>query len=299
MKFLSAPWPHITKALKSASKRVAVTPYLNGKAFELLPLRKSKDILVVDACMHNVKSGLTNPFEIEKFAKCGVRCYSLKGLHAKVYRADGVLFVGSPNASTHSAATLVEACVRVKAPAIIADFEEWISAQVLEPIKRSDLKLLKKNYKPPKWGAGEERHNRKASAWITYVARKDTSGELEAYSGTVADRHGLDEDAVYPISFGKGSATKMVSEARPGDEFFVLDHEDGKIKAFFPMRLIERPTSDGKSHKIPLEDNDVEPVNLATFLKAAKSAGLNLTKTGRINRKISPLIAAALRSIWK
>ena len=63
MEFLDQPWVAIASALKKAKKRVAVTPYLNGDTLMMLPLRTSKDVLVVDACERNVKNGLTNPHE--------------------------------------------------------------------------------------------------------------------------------------------------------------------------------------------------------------------------------------------
>ena len=299
MDFLTEPWPQITKSIKAASTRVAVTPYLNGHAFEMLWLRKSTDMLVVDASIANVKSGLTNPHEIEKFYKKGVRCYSLRGLHAKVYRADRDLFVGSANASTHSAEYLIEACLRVRNDDVVADFEKWLGQQVLEPIKLSDIRELKKVYKSPKWMKEANKHTHNASSWITYVGQYDESGDLDRFRSAVADRYGIDEDAVYPISYQASFGGKIGAEARAGDEVFVLDHDDGNVVAYFPMRLIERQKTSGSRYKIALEDNDVEPVSFTKFMRAAKSAGLTLTSTGRINRKITPDVAAALRKLWR
>ena len=63
-------WPTITRlARKSGRKHVAVA-YLGSGASRLLPLGRG-DSLVVDMSPGAVKSGQTNPFEVENTSKRG------------------------------------------------------------------------------------------------------------------------------------------------------------------------------------------------------------------------------------
>ncbi len=68
-------WPIITKlARKSKRKHVAVA-YLGQGASKILPLGKG-DNLVIDMSQGAVKSGQTDPKEVEKYFKKGVNIYT-------------------------------------------------------------------------------------------------------------------------------------------------------------------------------------------------------------------------------
>jgi hypothetical protein len=108
-KFLTLKiWPRLTElATKSKQSWVAVA-YLGNGATKLLPL-KAGGRLVVDLSENAVKSGQTSPYEILKFIARGVNVSSVGNLHAKIFVFRDNAFVGSANASSHSANALIEA----------------------------------------------------------------------------------------------------------------------------------------------------------------------------------------------
>lgn len=299
MEFLGSPWSQITFQLERATVRVAVTPYLNGRAFELLPLRTSSDVLVTDACDRNVRCGVTNPSEIWKFLKRGVRCYSVAGLHAKVYRADNVLFVGSANASTHSANALVEAVVRVKNLELVRQFQTWLNGQILVPLTRKQIERLESIYRPPKWES-EERVRRRPTTWITNVYHEDEGDAAIRFVQRVASRQNLEDDDVYSISYPKHPRfERLLSEAMPGDEFFVVDRIGPSPVVYPPLRLIERPVCKGGKIRIALEDSDDVGIALERFVRAGRRLYKNFSPSGRLHRRVSQEAASTLRALFK
>ncbi len=115
----------------------------------LLPLRRGS-VLVVQADLATMKQGQTNPTELEKLVKRGVRVFPMRNLHAKVFAFQGVAFVGSMNASTNSwDGRLLEAAVEVTVKSAVAAAR----AQVLrwacdKPLDLDDIRELKKHYNP-------------------------------------------------------------------------------------------------------------------------------------------------------
>jgi hypothetical protein len=296
MEFLGTPWPAITSALRKAKKRIAVTPYLNGDAFRMLPLRKSKDILVVDACERNVRAGLTNPHEIEKFMDAKVQCFTVDDLHAKGYLADKSLFAGSANASTHSRDTLIEACLRVRNANVAGQFESWLARLALVPLTAERLAELKGIYKPAKWPKAGGYKPRAAAAWILTIDRDDDSEETEEYIDEVAAANDIGSDEIYPVTVSNRS--RAARSAKKGDEFFILDHR-GRIKALPPMRLIEPAKLIASHYRLALKVSDESSAPFGAFLKAIRRVYPKFPESGKSRRSISPAAAAGLRKVWR
>jgi hypothetical protein len=250
----------------------------------------------VDACERNVKNGLTNPHEIERFIKYRVRCYTVNDLHAKAYRADDVLFVGSMNSSTHSRDTLIEACLTVRSAPAVAAFESWREGLALVPLTKERIQELKKIYRAPKWSKSASSKPRKASAWIMWLKGEDQSDETEQYIEEISEGYCIDEESIFTISVVK-SNNKIARAARPGDEFFVLDHT-GRKAVHPPMRLIERPQLIGTRYRFALEYPDGDTVPFGSFLKAIRKVYAGFSASGKSQRAISPKAAAAVRSLW-
>jgi hypothetical protein len=105
-------WKSISTAAKRADAPVyAAVAYFGKGASKLLPL-PTNSRLVVDASFAAVKNGQTCPADLRAMQKRGVRIYSILNLHAKVYVFGGFAFIGSANASNHSAGSLIEAMIQ-------------------------------------------------------------------------------------------------------------------------------------------------------------------------------------------
>ncbi len=145
-------WPVITAAARGRKGHVAVA-YLGTGATKLLPL-KSGSVLVVDASEAAVHSGRTDPRELEKFRAGDVSVFSVENLHAKVFVFGTVAFVGSTNASNHSAVQLLEAALETRESAAVRQAREFVLRHALEPLGPEHLKRLIRMYNPPKFPRG-------------------------------------------------------------------------------------------------------------------------------------------------
>lgn len=108
-------WAELRRAARRSSRLDAAVAFV-GRNPELVLRWPRKTTLVSDVSIASVESGRTSARGVRLLANGGARVRSVAGLHAKVYVFDRVAFVGSPNASEHSA-SLVEAAVRVVKPA--------------------------------------------------------------------------------------------------------------------------------------------------------------------------------------
>jgi hypothetical protein len=302
MKFhASKPWSEITKALKGAKKRrIAVTAYLQTGAREMLPL-KSGDMLVVNASEMNVRSGSTNPSEIEKFRKNRVKCYSVADLHAKVYVADDRAFVGSANATTNSLTVLAEACLEVKEAEVVGNIEDWVQTLALVPLTEDELARLAGIYRPPIWGSRSVKGPR---TWITWVSDDATDEESEEYDAHVATlRRDLNKRTSGIFSVGGNS--QVFRSARPGDEVYVVDLSQ-KPAVVYGRRVIdnsfEEERDDGTWPWLDMEDPKGDPsMSYSEFRSIAKRLGLEAMSATKEepDRRVNASIAAALRKACK
>src|SRR5262245_29277937 len=112
-------WRRITAAIKKQPTRCMVAVAYFGKgASKLLPLELGRT-LIVDMSRHAVGSGQTLPEEILTLVNKGVDVHSVQNLHAKVFVIGNRAFIGSTNASNHSANGLVEACVETDSRTVV------------------------------------------------------------------------------------------------------------------------------------------------------------------------------------
>lgn len=148
-------WKVLTNTIRASSRPCSVAVAYFGKgASQLVPLKKG-DRLVVDASDRAVTSGQTCPDDLLKLAKRGVRVFSVENLHAKVFVLDKVAYVGSTNASNHSASRLVEAIVRTTDARAVKAARKFVNGLCLHELTPDALRRLGKIYKPPKIPAGD------------------------------------------------------------------------------------------------------------------------------------------------
>ena len=301
-----APWRDITRALRTAKRATAVTAFLGRDASRLIPL-KSGDRLVVDASLSTVRAGLTNPTEISRLLGLGVKCYSVSALHAKVYVADDRVFIGSANASKHSDNMLIEACLEVRSAHLADRVLAWIDSLPLEPIDRTRLRVLKREYRPPKWTQGGPRRSRahetrsSATSWLVYVGREGETDIHDAVASEAAKASTRDPNRLQVISHPLGSAPRFYHDARPGDEVYVVSGLD-RNRVFGPSRVVATPTirkvKGWREAFIAIEDSE-SYVTLSELRQAARKGGTVVPESGRSTRRLRDAAAAILRGLFR
>lgn len=104
-------WSEITRLLSGQTRIQAAISYVGSDADQYLPLKGPASI-VVNAGEDALTSGRTDPTLLLRWARRGIRVYSLSSLHAKVILAEGdpaFVLIGSANAAWSSANRLEEA----------------------------------------------------------------------------------------------------------------------------------------------------------------------------------------------
>ena len=237
-------WPTITKlARKSDRKHVAVA-YLGQGANKLLPLDKG-DSLVIDMSQGAVKSGQTDPKEIEKYLKKGVDIYTCTNLHAKVYIFDKTLVVGSANVSRHSRHSLIEAGLLCRDRDMLTQARGFVKSLQVEPVTPGYVKLCKKRYRTPKIHDFKNRHPDTrlphSRLWVIGTVPTNFSGQENrlCWDGEKKASKKLKNARKFEVNSicwpGKSRLTEHVMEG----DLIVSIHTEGKsIKVFPPSRVL-------------------------------------------------------------
>jgi hypothetical protein len=145
-------WEKLTAAAINSSKSFVAVAYFSKNAAQMLPLVNGS-ILVVDASENAVKTGQTCPEELIKLEKLGVKVFSFTGLHAKVFVFDNVLYIGSTNASAHSANYLEEAILKMNEKKVVKESVAFIKSLLIKQLTQTELIQLNEIYKSPKFFA--------------------------------------------------------------------------------------------------------------------------------------------------
>ena len=136
------PWKAITPRVEAATQRVvAAMGYVGDGAHKLLPLTKN-DLLVCDLSESAVKSGATNPEAILDFLKAKVIVRSRQGLHAKIVVLGRSAYVGSNNASNHSAKKLIEAAIKTTNSSEVQKLRKFVEQLDGEEITQKRIQEL-------------------------------------------------------------------------------------------------------------------------------------------------------------
>jgi hypothetical protein len=158
------PWSRLTAAVRESRVPVhAAVAYYGKGAGRLLPLSKGSR-LVVDASEHAVASGQTSPKDLLAAHRKGVRVFSVRNLHAKVFVVGRRAFVGSTNASMHSKDGLVEAVLETSDSGAVSAAREFINDHCREELGPRALAVLQKLYREPLIPGGKKTPKRKAKS---------------------------------------------------------------------------------------------------------------------------------------
>ncbi len=169
-------WYSISESSRNNNKSYVAVAYLGNGASEMLEL-KDGDTLVVDASESNVRSGVTNPIELQKFMKAGVNVFSKENLHAKIFVFDTEIYVGSTNVSLNSASNLVEAVVVSEDPILAASSIEFITSIATERLSPEYIKYLISIYNPSKRPAKSVKNTAESTLWVQKIYDYEYSEE--------------------------------------------------------------------------------------------------------------------------
>lgn len=158
--FNQALWDEFEARLPAAKMVRAAVAYLGTGGSKLLPLR-SNDELLVDMSLASVRAGTTNPSEVKKFLRRGVKVYSRDSLHAKFIIIDDVLIAGSSNISKHAKHCLDEAAVLTNDRAAVRQASATFRQLCTEPVRKDYLAKCIREYRPPRFGGNANSPRRK------------------------------------------------------------------------------------------------------------------------------------------
>jgi len=241
-------WDAIPKIIKTSKHTDVVVAYLGTDGSKLIPLKKG-DRLVVDMSIATVKSGGTNPHEIERLIKRGVQVFTRRNLHAKIIVTDKEILTGSANVSKNSRDTLEEAAILTDDRVALQRAKKFIDQICTEPVLPEYLKECKKSYKPPKISGkqvGTKGRSRRAKhAKLRIVSLIDYANfpekEVEFYKKSESKAEKLINNKRQSIlkSFHWSGKPKMTDELEMGDWFIqCVEHSDKSISVYPPAQLI-------------------------------------------------------------
>jgi hypothetical protein len=306
-------WHTITAQVKAATHVDVAVAYFGQGDAKLLPLRKG-DRLIVNMSIATVRAGGTDPHEIEKLIKRGVKAFTRRNLHAKLVIADKSVISGSANVSKRAGTLLDEAAIWTNDPAVLRRARQFIDGLCTEPIRPEYLAKCKTLYQPPKLddkqASGQKRERRVAHAklWIVNLVESSIpDAELQRYERGEAKAAKLikEVDRCETESFHWSHRPKMADHLEVGDWFVqVIKYKDQRTLVHPPGQFLLLDTyarGAGKKRwvfhlEIPKRG---EVMDWTKFRRRAKSAlGANAPATPR-TRPIRDVRAAdSILSLW-
>jgi hypothetical protein len=195
-----------------------------------------------------VRAGGTDPREVEKLIRRGVKAFTRRNLHAKIVVADNSVISGSANVSRHSQRVLDEAAILTTERSAIRRAREFIDRICTEPVRPEYLKECKRIYNPPRFGTqrargkGRQQRAKHAKLWIVNLREYSVpESETERYEEGEAKAEKLvrDESRFTTDSFHWSHKPKMASELELGDWIIeVIRYKDKSIVVYPPGQLL-------------------------------------------------------------
>jgi hypothetical protein len=240
-------WQKLSHCIKTSRRVDAAIAYFGQGGAKLLPLRRG-DRLIVDMSPATVQAGGTDPREVEKLIRRGVRVFTRSYLHAKTIVADRTAISGSANVSKRSQQQLDEAAILTNDPSAVRRAREFIERLSTEPVLPEYLKKCKQLYRPPRFndrlagGKNTQRRAKHAKLWVVNLreylvpaseAERYHEGEVKAKK-SVKNKNSSDTD-----SFHWPSRPRMADELELGDWIIrIMTNKDMTITVYPPGRLL-------------------------------------------------------------
>lgn len=177
-------WAGIRRTARDAGPRFVAVPFVSTGAVRRLPLKRG-DVLVTRCNLAAVKSGQTDPREIVRFIKRGVRVHNVSTLHAKVYVSSQRCVVASANLSHESEHRLVEAGVESSNRRLVAEARKFVRSLCGEVVEPEFVRILVRHYRPPRRPNGGAKASkggrvRHSDLWVIGVHEADYSDQDQA-----------------------------------------------------------------------------------------------------------------------
>ncbi len=310
-------WREIQAKTKAARRIHAAIAYLGTTASSPLHLSKG-DTLVVDMSLRTVRAGATNPSEVRKLIKKGVRVYTRPSLHAKVIVADRFLIVSSANASVSSLTRLDEAGCMTSDRVAVERAREFVESVALEPVLPNYLRKCLADYRPPRFPAAQEgdtsgkkrggtRRSQQADLWfVAGLVRREIPEREQRYVTKAEARAGkrrkVASSSVDEIHYA--SKPKWVDNIRIGDLIVDCVREGAGSVVSSPARFLgleSHPRGRGKRRYLVMVERlrGSQEVSFTQFRRQIKGSLPAGQKAFRRTRAIVDVPTAdAIRSIW-
>ena len=243
-------WREIEARARDGKRVQAAVAYFGTGGADLLPLKKG-DTLLADMSLGTVSRGETNPREIRRLMRRGVRVFTRASLHAKFLLAGNTLIASSANVSERSRTVLDEAGVLTTDVAAVKRARRFLDQLCTEPVREEYLKKCLAAYKPPTFaGGGRRRGTRRtrivqAKLWfIGGLVPDDVPNKeqetLERLERKVARAKRVKEACVGEIHYPQKQP--YFERLRLGDDWVVccvLDADSGVRYAEAPARVLD------------------------------------------------------------
>lgn len=277
----------IASLTRKSSPRFMAVAYASKDASHLFPFKKG-DVLIVDMSEEAVRSGNTDPREIEVLYRKGVRLYTRQFLHAKIFVFDHGAIVGSANLSKNSLGN-EEAAVWISDPVVYEAIKRTIREWAKEPITPEYIKHCKRIYNPPK---GRRRRGRQAAQpehrlWVGEVDEGDPPKWME-HQISAAERKArkriVNKKKYEPYTTWTYQRDRLFRDWKRNDWVVeILRPKKGPLEVWPPRRLLQvksvnKPRgSDSPKYMYQLETPKKKPDTLpwAKFKQRVRSAGID------------------------
>ena len=240
-------WDALSARIKGAHHVEAAFAFLGEGGSRLLPFSRGHR-LIVDMSLPTVRSGGTDPSEIEKLIKRGVNVFTRRNLHAKVVVADNWVIAGSANVSKRSRDLLDEVGILTNDSAVVRRAREFIRPLCTEPVRPEYLQVCKKAYTRPQFGGKKggpkprQQRSRHAKLWLAHLREyyipdsehdRYEKGEVKAEK-LIRNPKGTEID-----NFNWPVKPKMADELEPGDWIIQsLTYKDKTTVVYPPGQLL-------------------------------------------------------------
>lgn len=307
-------WPRLRALTNRKGRTLAAVPYFASGGAARLPLKKG-GVLVTRFDDTSIKCGQTDPSEVLKLIKRGVKVYAAADLHAKVYVFGNTAIVGSANVSSHSEHYLMEAGLETREPATVRACRRWIesiASEVVEPaFAESKLGL----YRPPRFfgplkprgGRGKAKvPSRRAPIWVMRLREEDdwdqAANEAEKEAKNEGKERLLDPGEFRQDTFrlcGKSTFAAL----RIGHRIVQVLGPDKRREVFAPGRIVAIRRYDSRGGRFAIVSLEMR--------KGLRTKGLSrvlalLGKKAGILKKVKgqrlltdPILIHELGRLWK
>lgn len=157
-----ALWKELQTGVGRAVAVRAAVAYIGQGGAKLLPLKRN-DELVVDMSLPTVRQGATDPKEVRKLIRRGVRVWTRESLHAKFFVIGRAVLAGSANISRNAYDRLDEAALLTTDAAAVRQAIAAFERMCTEPVRPKYLAKCIEEYRPPVFKAGAPRSKRGGS----------------------------------------------------------------------------------------------------------------------------------------